>query len=80
MVRENFQIYGVKITRKMHLRVKKLNLFLLIPSPRQKSPPGSYHHAQLEGITHSPNAHTPRQGFFENLFREETMEMQLKLH
>ena len=64
MVGENFKIYGVRITGKCISRVKKLNLDIFIyahPTPRQSSPPGSYHHPQVEG---NDNTNFPQAAFF----------------
>ena len=43
MVVEKFQIYSVKIIA-IHLRVKKLNLFIFNRAPKQNTPPGFYHY------------------------------------
>ena len=43
MVVEKFQSYSVKIIS-VHLRVKKLNLFIFNHAPKQNSPTGFYHY------------------------------------
>ena len=49
---------------KMHLQVKKINQDISTHSPRQNSPPGSYHHPAGRWNFFIP----PRENFFKNLF------------
>ena len=65
MVGEYFQIYGVQITGKCILQVKKMNLNVFTTAFRQTSPPKILTSpARQRKLTHFPN----KEASFENLF------------